>query len=319
MTHVSAVPLSGRSSNDIASDMLNITSSSGSSAANDMMRQEQHLEQMASSRVAFLAELVPAPSARPSPVHTDRSILEPYLLQLKTVSEKGMSDDALHKQHARCDETNAEVAATDVGEMGKSQHPVAFELAGIFGLNRKQRLAFYTVANGMLRKKSDPTAEPLRLYIGGGAGSGQSHVLRCIKAFKECPVKGQIDEGRMLTVAFQGKQAAGVGGTTVHSVCQAGTRGGSGNLSGKHDDQKPLSDTMAVRWKGVVALAIEEVSMVGCELLVALNKAADEMFPMSKSAPFGNLTVVFCGDFNQLRYDFTTPISSFPKPYTALA
>ncbi|CAM9177987.1 unnamed protein product, partial [Pylaiella littoralis] len=91
-----------------------------------------------------------------------------------------------------------------------------------------------------------------------------------------------------------------VGGTAVHSVRQAGGRGGSGNLSGNHDSQKPLSDGMAMHWKGAVALAIEEVSMVGCELMVALNKAAGEIFPMHKSSPFGNLTVIFCGDFNQL-------------------
>lgn len=41
--------------------------------------------------------------------------------------------------------------------------------------------------------------------------------------------------------------------------------------------------------------------MIGCELLVSINKAAGEVFPLQKGKPFGNLVVVFCGDFNQLK------------------
>ena len=56
-------------------------------------------------------------------------------------------------------------------------------------------------------------------------------------------------------------------------------------------------------------LAVEEVSMVGCELLVALNKAACSMFLMNKDKPFENLPVVFCGDFNQLRLAYARCIT----------
>ncbi|CAN0287346.1 unnamed protein product, partial [Scytosiphon promiscuus] len=174
-------------------------------------------------------------------------------------------------------------------------------IAEEFGLNRKQRLAFYIFANGMLAQNSSTPPEALRLYIGGGAGTGKSHVLKAIKAFIDCPtVKGSIPAGRLLTVAFQGKQAAAVGGTTVHSVCSTG---GSqdGNLSGDHDDQSALPANKAMHWKGVTVLAVEEVSMVGCTLLVSLHKAACSMFPAHKGKAFGNRIVVLLGDFNQLR------------------
>lgn len=128
-------------------------------------------------------------------------------------------------------------------------------------------------------------------------------MLKAAKAFLECPaLRGQIEDGRMLPVAFQGKQAAAVGGTTIHSVCHVPGRKEKGTLSREHRDQNGgLTEEQAIHWKRVTVLAIEEVSMVGCDLLVALNKAACEMSAMHADKPFGNLVTIFCGDFNQLR------------------
>ncbi|CAN0425209.1 unnamed protein product, partial [Pylaiella littoralis] len=178
---------------------------------------------------------------------------------------------------------------------------VAFSIAQEFGLNRKQRLAFYIFANGLLAQHRPDPPEALRLYIGGGAGTGKSHVLKAMKAFIDCPaIAGQIPPGRLLTVAFQGKMASAVGGRTAHSTCSSdGARDGS--LSGDHDDQTSLNESKALAWKNVTTLAIEEVSMIGYKLLVSLHKAACSMFPLHKGKPFGNRLVVMLGDFNQLR------------------
>ena len=118
--------------------------------------------------------------------------------------------------------------------------------------------------------------DALRLYIGGGAGTGKSHVLRAIKAPIECPaVRSVAPAGRLLTVAFQGKQAASVGGTTVHSVCdptpRSKKRWDEGTLSGSQDGQIHLPAKKAVHWEGAAVLAIEKVSMVSCELLRDLH------------------------------------------------
>lgn len=122
-----------------------------------------------------------------------------------------------------------------------------------------------------------------------------------MKAFIDCPaIAGHIPPGRLLTVAFQGKMASAVGGRTAHSTCNSdGARDGS--LSGGHDDQTSLNESKALAWKNVTTLAIEEVSMIGCKLLVSLHKAACAMFPLHKGKPFGNRVVVMLGDFNQLR------------------
>lgn len=134
-----------------------MTGSSGASTAIGMSRQEYTLQELTSARVASQAENATATAETPPSVRCDRAVLDPYIHQLRHAAASGLSDSAMIAQHTRRDATNAEVAATDVGEMGRSQHPVAFELAETFGLNSKQRLAFYIFANGMLTKNPTPT------------------------------------------------------------------------------------------------------------------------------------------------------------------
>ena len=202
---------------------------------------------MSSLQATYLADSTstsptPTPSAR-----CDRSVLDPYLIHLRSTSSAVLSSSALVATNDRRDRTNAEVARTDIGQAAASQHPVAFIIAQEFGLNRKQLLAFYILANGMLAKNTLPRSDALSLYIGGGAGAGKSHVLKAMKVFIECPaLVGQIKGGRMLAVTFQGKQAAAIGGVTIHSTCQSSTVASKGSLSGNHDDQSPLTDKQAI-------------------------------------------------------------------------
>ena len=211
--------LSGRSTKDIERDLAKITSSSGASPKKEVAQQEHAFETTSSSQATSLADSTstsstPTPSAR-----CDRSALDPYLIHLRSASSAGLSPSALLADSDRRDHTNAEVARTDIEQAAASQHPVAFKIAQEFGLNRKQRLAFYTFANCIPAKKTLPCSDALRLYIGGGAGAGKSHILKAMKAFIECPaLVGQIEDGRMLAVAFQGKQAVAIGGVTIHST-----------------------------------------------------------------------------------------------------
>ena len=291
------------SPNDLNTDWTRITTSAGTSGPSIVATQKAVLDAMSDKRVASLAEVPPPPSeATSSTILCDAAVLDPYIMQLRNASSVDMPPSQIEANEARRIRNNDEVARSPIGALTASQHPVAQRLAQEFGLNPKQCLAFYIYAKGMFAKHRDPNADALRLYIGGGAGAGKSHLLKCMKAFIECPaLRGQIPDGRMLAIAFQGKQAAAVGGQTAHSVCQAGSKDGDGSLSGSHDDQRALTDKQAAPWKRAVTLAVEEVSMIGCELLISINKAACEVFPSHKDKPFGNLVVVFCGDFNQLK------------------
>ncbi|CAB1115015.1 unnamed protein product [Ectocarpus sp. CCAP 1310/34] len=158
----------------------------------------------------------------------------------------------------RREETNARVAESDVGPTYPQQHDTVRRIADELGLNRKQRLAFFLFGAAWIRRTASPTADALRLHVSGGAGSGNSCVLRAIKALIDCPaLKGVVRPGRLLTLAFQGKQAACVGGNTVHSATDVPRTDKGGTLDNTAG-QSGLSDAKVVFWKNVAVLAIEE-------------------------------------------------------------
>ncbi|CAN0577107.1 unnamed protein product, partial [Laminaria digitata] len=106
-----------------------------------------------------------------------------------------------------------------VGRSYCQQHDAIRRIADVFGLNCEQRLAFFIFGAAWLARASVATADALRLHVSGRAGSGKSYVLRAIVALIDCPaLQGVVHPGQLLTVAFQGKQAASVGGATIHSV-----------------------------------------------------------------------------------------------------
>ncbi|CAN0455567.1 unnamed protein product, partial [Laminaria digitata] len=146
-----------------------------------------------------------------------------------------------------------------------------------------------------LRRQRGEPSEPIRLYIGGGAGTGKSHVLRAINALIECPcLHINQPRERLLACAFQGKQAAGVGGTTCHSVADIPNERSRTSSSVLAEIKKAL-------WTGVTVLAIEEVSMVSATMFAALHNAAVASEGGDVGIPFGGLDVIAPGDFSQLK------------------
>ncbi|CAB1117516.1 unnamed protein product [Ectocarpus sp. CCAP 1310/34] len=298
--------LSGRSMEDTCLDISFVRGGTDLEAATaSMSRQENELENKSSSSASALAgsdsNRTPAASSSSFGVPNEDP-LGPCIMELRKASQDGLSPEACRARDERRDRTNAEVAGTDIGAVAALQHVAAFTIAQEFGLNRKQRQAFYIFANGLLSQFRPDPPPALRLYIGGGAGTGKTHVLRAIRAFVDSPpVKRLLPRARLLCVAFQGKQAAAVGGTTVHSVCP-NTGDSYGCLSGAHEGQSTLPASEAAHWQRDVILAIEESSMISCNLLVRLHNTACSMFPLHKGQqPFGNRVVVMLGDFNQLR------------------
>ena len=104
----------------------------------------------------------------------------------------------------------------------------------------------------------------------------------------------------LLTVAFQGKQAASVGGSTVHSVCDIGThhKGALDNTDG----QAGLSARKSQRWAqlGDGVIAMEEISMISCNLLGKMQEAAASVRPSGAGLPHAGYICVTFGDLNQV-------------------
>ncbi|CAN0531069.1 unnamed protein product, partial [Ectocarpus sp. 12 AP-2014] len=138
-------------------------------------------------------------------------------------------------------------------------------------------------------------ASPCRLYIGGGAGTGKSHVARAIISLIACPcVLRRGGREKALVCAFQGKQATTLGGTTIHSIASVPDEN-------SQTPARRLSPKKKALWKDVTVLIIEEVSMVSAKMLAALHVAAVASLGADASLPFGGLDIVALGDFSQLQ------------------
>lgn len=290
--------LSGRTTEEVEADKAEVRRGQNEAAAQKYMAEfAEKLEQSDASACAAEPEDAPVRD----PASYNPAAMDPYIRDLRTKSQSGLTEEAKDKLNQRRRATNDRVATTDVGRASVYQHDAVNRIAEEYGLNRKQRLAFFIFGNAWIARNGSPNPNALRLHVSGGAGSGKSYVLAAIDSLIHCPaLKGVVEPGGLLTVAFQGKQAAGVGGSTVHSVCDIGARkkGTMDNTVG----QSGLSPKKMERWVqvGDGAICMEEISMIGCKLLGKTQEAAASARPSGAGLPLAGLICVTFGDLNQV-------------------
>ncbi|KAL0249620.1 hypothetical protein GEMRC1_004850 [Eukaryota sp. GEM-RC1] len=137
-------------------------------------------------------------------------------------------------------------------------------------------------------------------FITGGAGSGKSYLLYCLKQWwSNAGSKLMRPNGHVFFTATTGVASTVFGGQTLHSLF------GYNFIR----NEKPISDvirSMPSSVKSVLRtisarnsmLVIDEISMLTAELF---NRASDIFKDLMKSQlPFGGLQVVIFGDFLQL-------------------
>jgi len=151
-----------------------------------------------------------------------------------------------------------------------------------FSLNKEQTRAFRIVAN---HASSDCT-EQLRMYIAGMGGTGKSQVLKALKAYFE----HRKESYRFIVVAPTGSAAALLHGNTYHSAFGINDRWEA--------SEKNLS-VLRERLKGLQYVFFDEVSMLSCRELYRISRQLARITGESES-PFGNMNMIFAGDFAQL-------------------
>ena len=140
------------------------------------------------------------------------------------------------------------------------------------------------------------------LFLTGKAGTGKTTFLKYIKSHtrKQCAV-----------IAPTGVAAINAGGETIHSFLQLpfgpfvpGSAGGFGR-QGEHTQDKHtllanlrLRDTKLKLLRKLELLIIDEVSMVRCDLLDAMDLVLRHV--RKDPRPFGGLQMIFIGDLFQL-------------------
>ena len=153
-------------------------------------------------------------------------------------------------------------------------------------LNVEQARAFSLIAS---HSRKEAGSEPLQMYLGGPGGTGKSRVIAALMDyFTEC------GEARRLRLAsFTGIAAKNINGTTLHTALAL-------NLNKKSRGKgkgKSKADLIAM-WLGVDYLFVDEVSMIGCRLLLQIHEALVDAKGCTE--PFGGVSVIFAGDFAQL-------------------
>ena len=162
-------------------------------------------------------------------------------------------------------------------------------------LNSKQRQIVTHIINSL-------TFEPkkqLCLFITGGAGVGKSLVIRTLYQTLHrllCSDYGRNPEDtRILLCAYTGLAAYNIQGSTLHSAFSIEPN--------KKLTYKQLSDdkrnTLQAKYRDLTVLVVDEVSMVGNEMLNFLYLRLQEI--KGNKEHFGGVHIILVGDLFQLR------------------
>ena len=137
-------------------------------------------------------------------------------------------------------------------------------------------------------------------FINGGVGVGKSTLIKAVyqsivRFFNSLP--GSNPEAiRVALCAPTGKVAALIDGMTLHSFLSLPVNQCKHKLVKLDSD---VSNRVGVKLKDLQLLIIDEISMVGFTMFQQVNARLQQI--MRSKAPFGGISVVVLGDFNQLR------------------
>ena len=153
--------------------------------------------------------------------------------------------------------------------------------------------------------------KPVRLIVHGGAGVGKSKTIHSLARHAERILRERGNNPlhpSVILCAFTAKAAKLIGGTTIHSAF--------GFKVGK--EVSTLSDKRLVEMREHLAhlklIVIDEISLVGADLLYRIHKRLTELFQTDVTVPFANINIVLVGDLLQLppvkeTQVFKTPLS----------
>ena len=152
----------------------------------------------------------------------------------------------------------------------------------------------------VLALKQNQPVEPYHVFLSGPGGVGKSHVIKLIHSdtLKLLKLSGTFepDDVIVLLTAPTGVAAFNIDGMTLHSALLLGRSKYSGFQPLSHD----RLNTLRTKLSRLMLLIIDEVSMVGSNMLLEIHKRLQQIKGVSDDAVFGNVSILAVGDLYQL-------------------
>ena len=172
------------------------------------------------------------------------------------------------------------------------------------GLNCKQKqvVTFHRrwCKNAVISMKTGQPIKPYRVFLSGPGGVGKSHVISLIHrdTVKLLRLSGQVqpDDVSVLLTAPTGVAAFNIEGMTVHSALLLATS----KFSNQPLTQDKLN-TLRTKLSNLQLLIIDEISMVGSNMLLQIHKRLQQLKGKGDEATFGDLSILAVGDLFQLQ------------------
>ncbi|KAM9817805.1 uncharacterized protein ACBT44_006975 [Syngnathus typhle] len=169
-------------------------------------------------------------------------------------------------------------------------------------LNQKQASVFYKVRDWCIKRVcSSKPIEQFFYHINGGAGTGKSHLIKCIhteatKILQRLPrlaEEADISKQTVVLAAFTGTAAFNISGTTLHCLLKLPR-----SLKPPYHGLGNKLDEVRAELSIAQILIIDEISMVSKDLFAYVNARLIQIKGIN--LPFGGMSVLAVGDFFQL-------------------
>ncbi|XP_066264724.1 uncharacterized protein [Branchiostoma lanceolatum] len=165
-------------------------------------------------------------------------------------------------------------------------------------LNPMQQKVFYFVRKWCMETAQGKRPDPFRIFVTGGAGTGKSHLIKCIY-YEATRLLQQTQENpdspSVLLTAPTGTAAFNIGGSTVHHAF---------HLIHVAKTYQPLSEstlsTLRAQYESLKIVIVDEVSMVDKKLMSSIHGRLSQLTHGRPNADFGNVSILAVGDMYQI-------------------
>ena len=162
----------------------------------------------------------------------------------------------------------------------------------------------------ILALKEVKPVEPYHVFLSGPGGVGKSHVIKLVHSdtlkFLKLSRTFEPDDVIVLLTAPTGVAAFNINGMTLHSAFLLGRS--------KYSGFQPLShqklNTLRTKLSRLMFVIIDEVSMVGSNMLLEIHKRLQQIKGVSDDKVFGGVSILAVGDLYQLPPVGQTPLFS---------